>query len=55
MQAAFAGIDALLDAAANNGIVIHQDVLNAYDAAKSFDFNQVAMQNIAGIANQSQS
>ncbi|AVP67477.1 DUF3235 domain-containing protein [Rhodococcus hoagii] len=55
VQAAFAGIDALLDAAANNGIVIHQDVLNAYDAAKSFDFNQVAMQNIAGIANQSQS
>lgn len=55
VQAAFAGLDSLLDAAEDHGIVIHQDVLDAYTAAKSFDFNQAATQNIAAIANQSQS
>ncbi|PTR28727.1 uncharacterized protein DUF3235 [Rhodococcus sp. OK519] len=55
MQAAFAGIDSLIDAAEDQGFVIHPDILGAYDNAKSFDFTQLAMQNIAGFANQSQS
>ncbi|WP_305094036.1 resuscitation-promoting factor Rpf1 domain-containing protein [Prescottella sp. R16] len=55
-QGVFDQIDSLLDAAKAQGIAVDQNVLDAYDAAKSFDLGALDLQNIAGpVAGTSQS
>ncbi|MDH6280818.1 hypothetical protein M2284_000710 [Rhodococcus sp. LBL1] len=47
VQAVVGGLDALIAQAKSNGVVIDQGVLDAYHAAKSYDFTKLNMQDIA--------
>ncbi|MGF7122331.1 resuscitation-promoting factor Rpf1 domain-containing protein [Rhodococcus sp. TAF43] len=54
-QGVFDQIDSLIDAAADQGIVIGQPILDAYDVAKTIDLSKLNLQDVAGVANLSQS
>lgn len=47
VQAVVGGLDALIDQAKASGVVIDQGVLDAYHAAKSYDFTKLSVQDIA--------